>query len=300
MGRIPFAKLRSKSISDIEKEYVWKDETVSNFVQENLPIVNKVIVEEGSRLHISLGNDDCVVSDYEDELSSLISCALAQMLNGEKRMPLTRSINGSLEKLLDKDQVSKQTVSSEDPPDILVTFGLADSHGQRKYSVVCLYSEDFCDLRKRYCYSELDYIDSLSRCEQWHAKDEKNKSVFAKSIDDRFIIKEIKRIEYESFVKFGPEYFEYLKSSYELSNQTCLAKVLGIYQVFYQNLLFYELIISNQHKTIPFKTNVYGHNCNNYFFMTFAGDYKATKGWEKDRTQLDGYGESQLWQRHFS
>lgn len=57
--------------------------------------------------------------------------------------------------------------------------------------------------------------------------------MFFKTLNDVFIIKEIESIEYESFVKFGPEYFKYMKDTYELGNQTCLAKVLGIYQVFY-------------------------------------------------------------------
>lgn len=100
-----------------------------------------------------------------------------------------------------------------------------------KYSVVCLYANEFRDLRSL-CYpSEVDFIASLSRCRNWDAKGGKSKSIFAKTLDDRLIIKEIKKAEFDSFEKFAPDYFKYMKQSFESGNQTCLAKVFGIYQV---------------------------------------------------------------------
>ncbi|XP_065847316.1 putative 1-phosphatidylinositol-3-phosphate 5-kinase FAB1D isoform X2 [Euphorbia lathyris] len=120
------------------------------------------------------------------------------------------------------------------PPENLspeVSLGVSKSFGKGKYSVICLYAKQFRDLRSRSCPSEEDYIASLSRCMNWDAKGGKSKSVFAKTLDERFIIKEIKKTEFESFVKFAPHYFKYMNESFELGNQTCLAKVLGIYQV---------------------------------------------------------------------
>ncbi|EOA39484.1 hypothetical protein CARUB_v10008090mg [Capsella rubella] len=243
---LPFEELRTKSVVDIEKEYLLKFEYVNNFTQENLQTVNQIITEEGSRLRISLRDDDFIVSDYEDELSSLIACALAHLYTDENRQPLARCIHGSLQGFLDKDQDPKQTAEREvsryssestnrletlPPPEVIVNFGSLKSIGKPKYSIVSLYAEDFRELRTRCCSSELDYIASLSRCKPWDAKGGKSKSVFAKTLDDRFIVKEIKKTEYESFVTFAPEYFKYMKDSYDLGNQTCLAKVLGIHQV---------------------------------------------------------------------
>ncbi|KAF8716497.1 hypothetical protein HU200_026282 [Digitaria exilis] len=59
----------------------------------------------------------------------------------------------------------------------------------------------------------------------------KSKVFFAKSMDDRFIIKQIKKTEFDSFLKFGLEYFKHLGVSQVSRNPTCLAKILGIYQV---------------------------------------------------------------------
>ncbi|KAK9270349.1 hypothetical protein L1049_025928 [Liquidambar formosana] len=124
-------------------------------------------------------------------------------------------------------------------PDREVSLGVLKSPGKGRYSVVCLYASQFRDLRNRCCPSEHDYIASLSRCRNWDAKGGKSKAFFAKTLDDRFIIKEIKKTEFESFMKFAPDYFGYMNQSFELGNQTCLAKILGIYQVFFLKKFFF-------------------------------------------------------------
>ncbi|KAF6158410.1 hypothetical protein GIB67_019449 [Kingdonia uniflora] len=100
-----------------------------------------------------------------------------------------------------------------------------------KYSVVCLYADQFRALRKRCCPCELDYIASLSRCKNWDAKGGKSGSLFVKTLDDRFIVKQIQKTELDSFLMFGLEYFKYVNQSLSSGSQTCLAKILGIYQV---------------------------------------------------------------------
>jgi 1-phosphatidylinositol-3-phosphate 5-kinase len=100
-----------------------------------------------------------------------------------------------------------------------------------KYTIVCIYAKQFRDLRKICCPSELAYISSISRCKSWNAQGGKSKVFFAKSMDDRFIIKQIKKTEFDSFLRFGLEYFKHFGVSQVSSNPTCLAKILGIYQV---------------------------------------------------------------------
>jgi 1-phosphatidylinositol-3-phosphate 5-kinase len=100
-----------------------------------------------------------------------------------------------------------------------------------KYTIVSIYARQFYELRKICCPSELAYISSISRCKIWNAQGGKSKAFFAKSMDDRFIIKEIKKTEFDSFLKFGLEYFKHFGVSRASSNPTCLAKILGIYQV---------------------------------------------------------------------
>ncbi|KAJ9146033.1 hypothetical protein P3X46_028352 [Hevea brasiliensis] len=172
-------------------------------------------------LHISTGFSTKVSSYWSSNSSSDSDSfhSTSSVSPGESRFSSFDGIN-LLESLIPPENVSPE-----------VSLGVTKSLGKGKYSVICLYAKQFRDLRSRCCPSEVDYIASLSRCRSWDAKGGKSKSFFAKTLDERFIIKEIKKTEFESFVKFASHYFKYLNESFELGNQTCLAKVLGIYQV---------------------------------------------------------------------
>lgn len=275
---MPFWEIRQIHLNGLQRGYLPKFESVNNYTLEHLSTVCQLISEEGSRLHIPLGDNNCIVSDYEGEVSSIIACALAllkdipvsaeivdedsrresgvaakaiESLHSISRIPTMTSSNWSLNGSSDSDAIQATlSISSEETglssfdgfnlldslslPEGLsmeVSLGAGKSLGKSKYSVRCLYASQFRNLRNRCCPSEIDFIASLSRCRIWDAKGGKSKSLFAKTIDDRFIIKEIKKTEYDSFEKFAPHYFKYMNESFDLGNQTCLAKVLGIYQV---------------------------------------------------------------------
>lgn len=106
------------------------------------------------------------------------------------------------------------------------------------------------------------FIESLSRCKNWNAKGGKSGSTWAKTLDDRyhslmcqasltcnrFVLKQVSRIELDSFIEFAPLYFEYICKSFfhkvcvnlycVLTNPkvpTALAKIFGIYSVRWKN-----------------------------------------------------------------
>ncbi|KDP34673.1 hypothetical protein JCGZ_11021 [Jatropha curcas] len=275
---MPFSEIRQIYLEDLERGFMPKYQSGSNYIQEHISAAYQLISEEGPRLHIPLGTENYIVRDYDGELSSIIACSLAvlkdlnvsvEVFNEDglkeggtfvkatdnlhilTRMPSRWSSNSSSDAdsfqstssvSLEESRfssfdgfnfleslVSPENVSPE------VSLGVTKSLGKGKYSVICLYAKQFRDLRSQCCPSEIDYIASLSRCMNWDAKGGKSKSFFAKTLDDRLIIKEIKKTEFDSFVKFGPHYFKYMNDSFELGNQTCLAKVLGIYQVTIRN-----------------------------------------------------------------
>lgn len=273
----PFPEIRHEFMKDLRKGNLPKFGSVTSHATET--VASALIAEEAAKLHIPLGSDDYIVSDYEDELSSIIACALALL----KDLPATmvddlgdddrkdkvmeaKTYEGSQGLMrifslspphwstgsLDSEGSHSSNVlleesrsSSFDGLDSLesyvsttafhseVSMGSGKLQGKRKYSVLCTFANQFRQLRDRCCTSEDDYIASLSRCRGWDAKGGKSKSFFAKTLDDRFIIKGIKRTEFESFMMFGPDYFHYMDQCYEKGNQTCLAKILGVYQVFY-------------------------------------------------------------------
>lgn len=112
-----------------------------------------------------------------------------------------------------------------------IYFGDENLPGKGKYSVVCYCAKQFNALRKKCCPTEIEFVCSLSRCKKWGAQGGKSKVFFAKTLDDRFIIKQVTKTELESFLVFAPEYFKHLTNSLSTGNPTCLAKILGIYQV---------------------------------------------------------------------
>lgn len=118
---------------------------------------------------------------------------------------------------------------------VKVSFTDENSPGKVKYTVTCYYAKQFDALRRKCCPTEMDFIRSLSRCKKWGAQGGKSNVFFAKTLDDRFIIKQVTKTELESFIKFAPEYFKYLSDSLCTGCPTCLAKVLGIYQVTTKN-----------------------------------------------------------------
>jgi len=118
-------------------------------------------------------------------------------------------------------------------PHLTISFGDESSTAgsKLKFSVTCYFAKQFDSLRKKCCPSEVDFVRSLSRCRSWSAQGGKSNVYFAKSLDERFIIKQVTKIELDSFEDFAPKYFKYLTDSLSSGSPTCLAKILGIYQV---------------------------------------------------------------------
>ncbi|KAK4772048.1 hypothetical protein SAY86_013823 [Trapa natans] len=225
-------------------------------------------LQSGGRFFLPVGLNDTVIPVHDDEPTSLVAYALAsseynsQLLEEAEKVRDLESVSLSF-----SETINLQSMPSFDDsaPDHLRSIGTVDDsilslsgslgslvldplsytkalhakvnfsddgpHGKAKYSVICYYAKRFEALRRICCPSELDYIRSLSRCKKWGAQGGKSNVFFAKTLDDRFIIKQVTKTELESFIKFAPEYFKYLSESISSGSPTCLAKILGIYQV---------------------------------------------------------------------
>lgn len=55
------------------------------------------------------------------------------------------------------------------------------------------------------------------------------------SSDDRFVLKEMSRLETLSFLEFAPQYFTYIHSRQTNRRPTLLCKIVGVYKVKYHN-----------------------------------------------------------------
>ena len=52
-----------------------------------------------------------------------------------------------------------------------------------------------------------------------------------KSFDKKYVFKEIERIEFESFKKFGKSYFSYFFNCKSDNRPTLLTKIYGMYEI---------------------------------------------------------------------
>ncbi|XP_022776379.1 putative 1-phosphatidylinositol-3-phosphate 5-kinase FAB1C [Durio zibethinus] len=230
-------------------------------------------VAEGARLLLpQRGHSDIVIAVYDNDPASIISYALSSKEYDEwvtdksneigggwsvsersKEDSATSSFSpwqpfGSLDLLYSHygsfgSEDSTSSVGAMFPdtkrsPHLTVSFGDDSSAagGKVKFSVTCYFAKQFDSLRRKCCPTEVDFLRSLSRCQKWSAHGGKSNVYFGKSLDERFIIKQVKKTELESFHEFAPEYFKYLMDSLSSGSPTCLAKVLGIYQVSVKHL----------------------------------------------------------------
>ncbi|GAA0159160.1 kinase [Lithospermum erythrorhizon] len=224
------------------------------------------LTPEGARLMVPNNRkSNIVIAVYDNEPTSIISYVIASKEHedfiGDKQNAPDRGYTGSPVASnisgwqsfgsLDLDYMQYGSYGSEDASNTMSFFADPKSSphlkvsfedesfgadGKVKFFVTCYFAKQFDALRQRCCPNEVDFLCSLSRCRRWSAQGGKSNVYFAKSMDERFIIKQVTRTELESFEEFAPEYFKYLTDSLSSGSPTCLAKILGIYQVTVKNM----------------------------------------------------------------
>lgn len=215
------------------------------------------LLPEGARLMVP--QNDIVLTVYDNEPTSIVSYALTSKEYADwisdKHNGLDKGSNASLNSRVNSiasdlspwqsfgsldleymnftnytpEDASSSTVSS---PHLRISFEDDSSiSGKTTFHVTCYFGKQFDLLRRKCCPSELDFVRSLSRCRRWSAQGGKSNVYFAKSFDERFIIKQVTKTELESFQEFSSQYFKYLTDALSSQSPSCLVKILGIYQV---------------------------------------------------------------------
>uniref|UniRef100_A0A023F0I5 1-phosphatidylinositol-3-phosphate 5-kinase n=1 Tax=Triatoma infestans TaxID=30076 RepID=A0A023F0I5_TRIIF len=125
---------------------------------------------------------------------------------------------------------SEMKTRSPKPQSQNIEVEFSDSGANFKVKVY--YADDFSKLRALVLPEEEEgYIRSLSRCVAWAASGGKSGSNFNKTKDDRFILKEMTRLETQLFMTFAPQYFTYIDTCVRTGSPTLLGKILGVYRV---------------------------------------------------------------------
>lgn len=73
----------------------------------------------------------------------------------------------------------------------------------------------------------------LWSCIPWSAPGGKSGSTFMKTINDQFILKEMSKLELQSFLSIADEYFAYVQKSYHDDRPSLLSTILGIFRIVY-------------------------------------------------------------------
>ncbi|OBZ68491.1 1-phosphatidylinositol 3-phosphate 5-kinase FAB1, partial [Grifola frondosa] len=166
----------------------------------------------------------------------------AKLTDGEAFMPDDKSIAGSTSTW---GVVNVDSTEGADPteelrvPSSKSPWAISFESGGLTISCTVLYPEQFDALRRTYdC--ERSMIESLARCVKWDANGGKSGSAFLKTLDDRFIAKELSRAELQAMETFAPAYFDYMSSSVVANRPTLLAKIFGCFKITFRKSQKYQ------------------------------------------------------------
>ncbi|KAF1941582.1 phosphatidylinositol-4-phosphate 5-kinase [Clathrospora elynae] len=165
----------------------------------------------------------------EDEPSSIIALALScpdyvtKLQTFRDDNLVSEKGNGSMETF---DESVERNLLHEENHNIRYSF---TNRGVKAHCKI-FYAQSFDALRRK-CGVAERFVESLSRCSKWDSKGGKSKSIFLKTLDDRFVLKSLSPVEVQAFFKFGPNYFAFTHQNLFKSLPSVIAKMFGLFQV---------------------------------------------------------------------
>lgn len=106
-----------------------------------------------------------------------------------------------------------------------------DSTDNTNQKATCKPQSDSKNTEEEICTIRRMFARSLCRSVVWEARGGKSGSKFSKTIDDRFVLKEMSKTDISIFENFAPNYFEYLTQCSMKQQPTLLAKIFGVFKV---------------------------------------------------------------------
>lgn len=191
----------------------WSERSASGWAPLDYPFAQIEHVWEDS---------DIIVR--EDEPSSIIALALSspdylvklQSFRDDPSGLDMESMEGSIERNLLHDKNTN------------IRYGFANRGVKAQCKI--FYAQSFDALRRK-CGVADRFVESLSRCSKFESKGGKSKSIFLKTLDDRFILKSLSPIEVQAFFRFAPNYFAFTHQNLFRQLPSVIAKMFGLFQV---------------------------------------------------------------------
>ena len=101
------------------------------------------------------------------------------------------------------------------------------------------YASKFHEFREKHLEGGNEsYLQSLARSSHWDTTGGKSTSVFNRTLDERFVVKTISRVELDKFIASAPAYFDYMDRGFP----TVLSKVFGVYRLGNRNMAVMEAL----------------------------------------------------------
>lgn len=208
----------------------WAERTASGWQPLDYPLFatdhifadSDIIVREdepSSLIALALNSED-----YQSKLSSISDCTRSPSVNDRESEKQNAPADAD-------DQLSVEQ-SLLRPTGTHLKYQFSESSARMLCKV--FYAEQFDAVRRKCGVSER-FVESLSRCMKWDSKGGKTKSVFLKTLDDRFVLKSLSPIETQAFLRFAPAYFRIMSESLFHDLPSVIAKMLGFYQVIIKN-----------------------------------------------------------------
>lgn len=179
----------------------------------------------------------------DDDPGSIIAYALTssdydRQLAEISRFSSSPSVKRKLTSSTELENISDSTAPKSSSNSTSQHIDLQYSDTTTKFYCCVYYAERFRKFRANILdssYGEELYIRSLTNCIPWKARGGKSGSTFCKTVNDRFILKEMSKPELQSFLTIANYYFDYYTRAISESRPTLLAKIVGVYRTSYKN-----------------------------------------------------------------
>ncbi|KAF2141076.1 uncharacterized protein K452DRAFT_251986 [Aplosporella prunicola CBS 121167] len=178
--------------------------------------------------------EDSDIIVREDEPSSIIALALSnadylKKLNEFRSEPSSGDAHSESTVLTEDDNIERN-LRHRSNTNIKYTFQ------NRTVKATCkiFFAQSFDALRRK-CGVADRFVESMSRCLKWDSKGGKTKSIFLKTLDDRFVLKSLSSVEVNAFFKFAPDYFSFIHQNLFNNLPSVIAKMFGLFQVTIKN-----------------------------------------------------------------
>jgi chaperonin GroEL (HSP60 family) len=214
-SQIDFSELKHEKTSLLKMlTSFWSERSASGWTPLDYPFLPNEHV---------WGDSDIIVR--EDEPSSLIALALSST-DYQAKLRSFRNLTDTDPTEAEMDASIERNLLHPKNTNIRYAF---QNRGVRAQCKI-FYAESFDALRRK-CGVADRFVESLSRCLKWDSKGGKTKSLFLKTLDDRFILKSLSQVEVAAFFKFAPNYFAFMHQNLFHGLPSVIAKMMGLFQV---------------------------------------------------------------------